>query len=115
AELSEQMADPEVIADQRRYAEVGRAYRGLERAHELALEWRKVADHAGGARELLAEGEDPELRELLQSSEQRLEELEEEIRLAMVEPDPNDEKDVIVEIRPGTRGGEAGRVGRGAH
>jgi peptide chain release factor 1 len=109
AELSEQMADPDVIGDQRRYADVGRAYRQLGPAHELALEWRRTADDAAGARELLAEdGDDPELRELLQSSEERLGELEEQIRLAMVEPDPNDEKDVIVEIRPGTGGEEAG-------
>jgi peptide chain release factor 1 len=107
-ELSQQMSDPEVIADQRRYAEVGRSYRRLEAANELAREWRKAADDAAGARELLAEGEDAELRELLQTSERRLEELEEEIRLAMVEPDPNDDKDVIVEIRPGTGGEEAG-------
>jgi peptide chain release factor 1 len=107
-ELSGQMSDPDVIADQRGYAEVGRAYRALEPARELAREWRRRADDAAGARELLAEGEDPELRELLQSSEARLEELEEEVRLAMVETDPNDDKDVIVEIRPGTGGEEAG-------
>jgi peptide chain release factor 1 len=109
AELSQQMADPEVMGDQRRYAEVGRSYRTLEPAHRLAQEWRRATDDAAGARELLAEdGDDPELRELLRSSEERLGELEEEIRLAMVEPDPNDEKDVIVEIRPGTGGEEAG-------
>jgi peptide chain release factor 1 len=108
-ELSAQMADPEVIGDQRRYAEVGRAYRALEPAQQLATEWRRTTDDAAGARELLAEdGDDPELRELLRSAEERLGELEEEIRLAMVEPDPNDEKDVIVEIRPGTGGEEAG-------
>ena len=108
-ELSAQMSDPEVIGDQRRYAEVGRAYRQLEPAHGLATEWRRTADDAAGARELLAEdGDDPEVREMLRSSEERLGELEEEIRLAMVEPDPNDEKDVIVEIRPGTGGEEAG-------
>ena len=109
AELSEQMADPDVIGDQRRYADVGRAYRQLGPAHGLALEWRRAVDDAAGARELLAEdGDDPELRELLHSSEERLGELEEQIRLAMVERDPNDEKDVIVEIRPGTGGEEAG-------
>ena len=108
-ELSEQMADPEVISDQRRYAEVGRAYRALGPASQLAQEWRRATDDAAGARELLAEdGDDPELRELLRTSELRLAELEEEIRLAMVEPDPNDEKDVIVEIRPGAGGEEAG-------
>src|SRR5881275_2213487 len=103
------MSDPEVIGDRQRYAEVGRAYSALEHAHELALEYRRLVDDAEGARELLAEdGEDPELREMLRSSEARLAELEEEIRLSMVEPDPNDEKNVIVEVRAGTGGEEAG-------
>ena len=109
AGLSQQMSDPDVIGDQRRYAEVGRAYHQIEPAHALALEWRRATDDAAGARELLAEdGDDPELRDMLHSSEERLAELEEEIRLAMVEPDPNDDKDVLVEIRPGTGGEEAG-------
>jgi peptide chain release factor 1 len=102
AELSEQMADPAVIADRERYAEVGRAYRALEPAHELAQEYRTLSADVEDARD------DPELRELLETSEKRLRELEEEIRLAMVERDPNDEKNVIVEIRPGTGGEEAG-------
>src|SRR5918911_2588501 len=108
-ELSRQMTDPEVIGDRARYAEVGRAYRQLEHAHGLAREYRQAADDAAGARELLSEdGDDPELRDLLRTSEARIEELEEEIRLAMVEPDPNDDKDVIVEVRAGTGGEEAG-------
>src|SRR3954451_1755086 len=103
------MADPEVIADNRRYAEVGRAYRSLEHAGELAREWRRAASDAAGAREMLSEdGSDAEIRDLLESSEKRLEELEEEIRLAMVEPDPNDAKNVIVEVRAGTGSEEAG-------
>ncbi|HWH45880.1 MAG TPA: peptide chain release factor 1 [Thermoleophilaceae bacterium] len=109
AELSQQMTDPEVIGDRHRYAEVGRAYRQLEAAHVLAVEYRHAADDAAGARELLADGtDDGELRDLLRTSEERIAELEEEIRLAMVERDPSDEKDVIVEIRPGTGGEEAG-------
>jgi peptide chain release factor 1 len=108
-ELSEQMSDPEVIGDRNRYADVGRQYRALEPAHKLAEQYRRAADDAAGARELLAEdGDDPELRELLRASEARLAELEEEIRLAMVEPDPADDKNVIVEIRAGTGGDEAG-------
>src|SRR5207248_2022101 len=65
-------------------------------------------DDAAGARELLADGEDAEMREMLATSEQRIAELEEEIRLAMVERDPNDDKNVIVEIRGGAGGEEAG-------
>ncbi|MDQ4048637.1 MAG: peptide chain release factor 1 [Actinomycetota bacterium] len=108
-ELSRQMSDPAVIADRERYAEVGRAYHALEPAQELASEWRAAASDAAGAREMLSEdGEDQEIRELLEASQARLRELEEEIRLAMVEPDPHDEKNVIVEVRAGTGGEEAG-------
>jgi peptide chain release factor 1 len=108
-ELSRQMTDPDVIGDRERYADVGRAYSALERAHGLAVEYRKAADDAAGARELLSEdGDDLELRDLLHSSESRIAELEDEIRIAMVEPDPNDDKDVIVEVRAGTGGEEAG-------
>src|SRR6059058_5310281 len=103
------MSDPDVIGDRQRYADVGRAYHALEAAHALAVEYRRLVDDAEGARELIAEdGNDPELREMLRSSEARLADLEDEIRLAMVEPDPNDEKDVIVEVRAGTGGEEAG-------
>jgi peptide chain release factor 1 len=108
AEVGRLMTDAEVINDRQRYAEVGREYRRLEAPARLAEEWRHATDDAAGSRELLAEGEDPELRELLRSSEARIEELEEEIRLAMVEPDPNDDKNVIVEIQGGAGGEEAG-------
>jgi peptide chain release factor 1 len=109
AELERQMSDPEVIADRERYAEVGREYRELEDAHALAREWRTLKDDLEGARELLAEdGDDPELKRVLAEAPGRLEELAEEIRLAMVERDPNDDKNVIVEIRAGTGGDEAG-------
>ncbi len=108
-ELENELADPVVIGDRERFAAASRAYRELEPAARLAAEHRRVADDAAGARELLAEaGEDPELRELLRTSSARLEELEEEIRLAMVERDPNDDKNVIIEIRPGAGGEEAG-------
>jgi peptide chain release factor 1 len=108
AELSRAMSDPEVIGDRRRYAEAGREYRQLEPAAKLAEEWRRAVDDAAGAQELLAEdGDDPELRELLASSRERIAELEEEIRLAMVERDPNDDKNVIVEIQGGAGGEEA--------
>jgi peptide chain release factor 1 len=108
AELEDELADPVVIGDRERFTAASRAYRELEPAAKLAEEYRRVADDAAGAQELLAEGgEDAELRDLLESSRARLTELEEEIRLAMVERDPNDDKNVIIEIRPGAGGDEA--------
>ena len=107
-ELERELADPAVIADRVRFAQLSRAYRELEPAAKLAAEYRRTADDLEGARELLAEdGDDPEVRALLSAARERLAALEEEIRLAMVEPDPNDDKNVIVEIRPGAGGEEA--------
>lgn len=103
------MADPSVISDRERFAAVGRAYRQLEDAARLAREWRRAQDDAAGADEILQEGgEDAEVREMLQAARERIESLEEEIRLAMVERDRNDEKNVIVEIQGGAGGEEAG-------
>ena len=109
AELGAQLTDPAVIGDRARYAEAGRAYSQLEPAAKLAAEWRRAQDDAAGAEELIGEdGEDAELRELLTGARERGEQLEEEIRLAMVEEDPNDAKNVIVEIQGGAGGEEAG-------
>ena len=101
-ELERDMSDPAVIGDRERYAEVGREYRQLEEAHRLASEWKTLNDDLEGARELIAEnGDDPELKKVMAEAPARLEQLAEQIRLAMVERDPNDEKNVIVEVRAG--------------
>ena len=108
-ELGEQMTDAEVIADRERYAQVGREYSKLEPAAKLAAEWRRSRENAALAEEMLAElGEEAEVREELAGARRRIEELEEEIRLAMVEQDPNDDKSVIVEVQGGAGGEEAG-------
>ena len=108
AEAQAQMSDPEVIADRQRYADAGRAFNQLAPAAKLAEEWRLAVSDAEGAEELLDEGEDAEMRAELDDARERIERLEEEIRLAMVERDPNDDKNVIVEIRGGAGGDEAG-------
>jgi peptide chain release factor 1 len=107
AELERDMSDPGVIADRDRYAAVGREYNELGRAHELAREWRTLSDEVATARELLEDDDDEEYRKLVADAPARLEELAEGIRLAMVERDPNDDKNVIVEIRAGAGGDEA--------
>jgi len=106
--VSAQMSDAEVIADRARYAEVGRSFNQLSAAVKLAEQWRHAKSDAEGAGEMLAEGgEDPELRAEMDAARERMEQLGEEIRLAMVERDPSDDKDVIVEIRAGAGGDEA--------
>jgi peptide chain release factor 1 len=100
-EVQERMSDPSVYNDHREAAEVGRRLKELEGPYKLAQEWREVQEDLDAARS------DSDLRELVPGYEQRLEELEEELKLALVETDPNDRKDVIVEVRQGAGGDEA--------
>jgi peptide chain release factor 1 len=100
-ETQERLSDPSVFNDHREAAEVGRRLKELEAPYKLAQEWREVSDDAEAARA------DADLRELLPELEERLERLEDELKLALVETDPADRKDVIVEVRQGVGGDEA--------
>jgi peptide chain release factor 1 len=100
-ETQERMSDPAVYNDHREAAEVGRRLKELEAAHRLAQEWREVRDDLDAARG------DGDLRELVPELEERLSTLEEELKLALVEADPADAKDVLVEIRQAAGGDEA--------
>jgi peptide chain release factor 1 len=100
-ETQERMSDPAVFNDHREAAEVGRRLKELEAPYKLAQEWREVSSDAEAARA------DADLRELLPELEERRERLEEELKLALVESDPADRKDVIVEVRQGVGGDEA--------
>src|SRR4051794_37832701 len=93
AELQEQLSDPNVINDRERFRTASKAYSELESAARLAAEYRRATNDAEGARELLNEdGDDPEVRSMLEDSRRQASELEEQIRLAMVERDPLDDK-----------------------
>src|ERR671922_68415 len=100
-ETQERLSDPAVYNDHREAAEVGRRLKELEGPYKLAQEWRSVSDDLAAARA------DGDLRELVPELEERLAALEDELRLALVETDPADRKDVIVEIRQGVGGDEA--------
>jgi peptide chain release factor 1 len=101
AETQERMSEPGIFSDRRAAAALGRRLKELEEPHRLALEWREAREDVEVARA------DPDLRELLPDAERRLAEIEEGLKLALVERDPNDTKDVIVEIRQGVGGDEA--------
>ena len=110
AELEAQLGDPALMSDQRRYAQVAREHKRLSAAAELARRWRERTAQVADAAELMNDP-DEEMRAFAQDqiAEARaaLPELEEEIRIAMLERDPADDKDVIVELRAGTGGNEA--------
>jgi peptide chain release factor 1 len=101
-ELQERMADPSVFNDHREAADVGRRLKELEGPYKLALAWRGAHEDLDAARG------DAELRELVAEYEERVGEVEEELKLALLERDPADSKDVIVEVRQGVGGDEAG-------
>jgi peptide chain release factor 1 len=101
ADAQERMNDPALYSDRQAVAAAGRRLKELEGPHRLAQEWRGARDDAEAARA------DPDLRELLPELEERLDRLEEDLKLALVERDPNDAKDVVVEVRQGAGGDEA--------
>ena len=100
-EAQERMSDPSVYNDHKQAAEAGRRLKELEGPYKLAQEWRLAQADLADARG------DPELASMAQESELELERLEQELRLALVERDPADSKDVIIEIRQGVGGDEA--------
>jgi peptide chain release factor 1 len=100
-DLQEQLSDPSIYNDHHRAAEIGREAKELEGPYKLTQEWRALrADLADASN-------DPDLRELVPDLEQRIAQLEEDLKLALVETDPADKKDVIVEVRQGVGGDEA--------
>jgi len=100
-EALEQQADPAVYNDHREAAAVGRRLKQLEGPYKLAQAWRQARADLEAARA------DAELAEMVPDYEADVERLEEELKLSLVERDPADEKDVIVEIRGGEGGEEA--------
>jgi peptide chain release factor 1 len=100
-EAQERMSDPTVYNDHREAAGAGRRLKELEGPYRLAQRWREARADLDDALE------DSDLRELVAELEERLISLEEELKLALVETDPADSKDVIIEIRQGVGGDEA--------
>jgi peptide chain release factor 1 len=110
-ELTQQMTDNEVISDQTRYTKIAKQHRDLEAIVEKYREMKKLDNDIEGARQLLAETTEAEMRELaeleLAENEVNRERVEEELKVLLLPKDPNDEKNVIFEVRAGTGGEEA--------
>ena len=110
-ELTSQMSDPTVISDQTRYTKIARQHRELEAIVAKFREMKKLDRDIAGARELMRENDDPEMRELAEAELPELEEMlrkcEDDLKVLLLPKDPNDEKNVILEVRAGTGGEEA--------
>ena len=100
-ETRDRMSDPAVYNDHREAADVGRRLKQLEAPYALAQEWKQARDDLAAARG------DSELSEMVADYEADVARLEDDLKVALAERDPADDKDVIVEIRQGVGGDEA--------
>src|ERR1700687_3572988 len=109
-ELESSLVDPTVIGNRKEYAKLSKERSDLEQIVRAYREWKKLSAEIEGHKELL-EGADDEMRDLVKAElpalRERLEVLEQDLKRLLVPRDPNDERNVIVEIRAGTGGEEA--------
>ncbi len=110
-EIGKQLADPAVIADQRRFVELNRNYRDLEPIEQAFLRFRKLHADLAGAEEILRTEKDPDLLDLARAerdaSRSAIDAMEGEVRLMLVPKDPNAARHCTMELRAGTGGDEA--------
>ena len=110
-EVSDLIIQPDIISDQKRYVAINKEYKDLEKLMAKIKEYEALENSINEAKEILAEETDVEMIEMakmeMDDAQKRLPELEEEIKFMLIPKDPEDAKNVIVEIRAGTGGDEA--------
>ena len=110
-EIEQRLADPGIFNDMKAYRELGRQQKQLAPIVEAYHSYRKLLSNLDGAKELMNSVDDPELHEMAEVEFAELrdqkEQMEEEIRILLIPPDPDDTKNCIVEVRAGTGGEEA--------
>lgn len=110
-EVAEQITNPEVISDTKRYIKLNKEYKELERVVDARKIFKNALDNIASARQILKEETDPELRDMakmeLEDLEEQIPGMEEDIKLLLIPSDPQDAKNAVIEIRAGTGGDEA--------
>jgi peptide chain release factor 1 len=110
-ELTDQISSPEIMSDMKMYAKTMKQHRILEEIVNKYHEVKKLTEELEGAKELLSIADDDEMKQMalaeISDIEKKLPPIEEELKFLLLPKDPNDEKNVIVEIRAGTGGDEA--------
>ncbi len=110
-EVKQKIIDPEVMKDQKRYREINIEYKNLEKIIKKGEEYRDLLSNIQNAKELIKAESDPEMRELakeeLDELEPQLPTVEDELKMLMIPKDPNDSKNVVLEISGGAGGDEA--------
>ena len=110
-ELSDLIIQPDIILDQKRYIEINKEYKDLKAVMDKRAEYLQLLDYQKEAEEILLDGSDAEMVDMaklqLEEAKTGIPQLEQEIKLLLVPKDPEDAKNVVVEIRAGTGGDEA--------
>ncbi len=110
-EVGQLIIQPDIIADMDRYSKLTKEYKDLEKIDTKFKEYENVLGNLQSAKEILSQEKDPEMREMakmeLDELSPRKEQIEDEIKTLLIPKDPNDSKNVVLEIRAGTGGDEA--------
>ncbi|MEN8120512.1 MAG: peptide chain release factor 1 [Bacteroidota bacterium] len=110
-DIMQQITDPEVIADMKKYVKLNKEYKDLEPLIDAYKSYKNIIDNIQSSKEMLAEEDDEEMKEMakeeLDELTAKIPELEEEIKILLIPKDPEDDKNAIIEIRAGTGGDEA--------
>ena len=110
-EVSDLIIQPDIIADQKRYIQLNKEYKELNVLVGKRERYIELQSHINEAEEILSSEADPEMQDMaklqLEEAKTEIAELEEEIKFLLIPKDPEDEKDVVMEIRAGTGGDEA--------
>ena len=111
-EMTRELSSPEVIADSARFQKLAKQHAEFEEIVAKHREFKQIEQELAGAHQMMLESEDIEMRRMAQDEEKQLtarkEAVERELKLLLVPKDPNDDKNIIIEIRAGTGGDEAG-------
>ncbi|MBR6306223.1 MAG: peptide chain release factor 1 [Bacteroidales bacterium] len=109
--LEQQLADPEVIADMKKFVQLNKDYKELQPIIAAGLEYKRLVDELAQAKDILINEKDEDLKEMAREEvadiEPKLPEIEQNIKLLLIPADPDDSKNAMVEIRGGTGGDEA--------
>jgi len=110
-EMTQELSSPEVHSDSGRYQKLAKTHAEMGEMVAKYREWKDIEKGLQGAKQLVAESDDAEMRQMAHDEERDLEKrreiVERDLKLLLIPKDPNDEKNVIVEIRAGTGGDEA--------
>lgn len=110
-EVSDLIIQPDIISDQKRYVQINKEYKDLKKILERGKIYEELTSNINEAQEIIADGSDSEMVEMakmqLEEAKEKLPEIEDEIRFLLIPKDPEDAKNVVVEVRAGTGGDEA--------